>query len=550
MLKLEDLDLNSIADTRLREGLVRLLNLIEELSCTVREQADEIQRLRDENNRLKGEQGKPEIKPNTRAPKKDLSSEQERHQPKEHHRRSKQGTIPIDRDELRRIDPAILPPDATFQGYKEVVTQDLVFRTDNVRFLQEVYHAASTGQTYVAPLPAGYAGEFGPGIKSLIIVWYFACQMSEPKIRELCEHGGVQISDGQVSNLLIKKQDAFHAESDAVYTAGLRSSPWQQIDDTITRVNGHNAHCHLVCNPLYTAYRTTDSKDRLSVIDVLRNGRSRIFLLNAEALGYLERVGLSNVMHKRLSQLPRDQVLSEASLHTLLDTHLPTLGPQQRTWILEAMLVAAYHAEVGSPVVRLLLCDDAPQFKWITDALALCWIHDGRHYKKLEPVLAPHRAALEGFLKDYWAFYHQLLTYRQAPTEHERARLECAFDSLFAFRSAYWALNDRIDKTRAKKAELLQVLEHPELPLHNNEAELGARMRVRKRDVSFGPRTPDGVKAWDTFMTLAATAKKLGVSFYSYVHDRILGEQTIPPLADLIAARAADLHLGESWDTS
>ncbi|MFL5800975.1 MAG: hypothetical protein ACJ8CR_04460 [Roseiflexaceae bacterium] len=128
--------------------------------------------------------------------------------------------------------------------------------------------------------------------------------------------------------------------------------------------------------------------------------------------------------------------------------------------------------------------------------------------------------------------------------------MEGAFDSLCATRTEYWALNDRLAKTRAKKVELLQVLDHPELPLHNNEAELGARMRVRKRDVSFGPRTQDGVKAWDTFMTLAATAKKLGVSFYTYVHDRLSGEQSVAALADLIGARAAELHLGESWDTA
>jgi hypothetical protein len=400
---LEDLDLSGIADDRLREGWVRLLNRIEERSTTVREQADEIQRLRHENNRLKGEQGKPDLKPNTPAPKKDHSSEQERHQPQEHQRCSKQGTIPIDRDEVRRIDPASLPSDAAFQGYREVVIQALVFRTDNVRFLQEVYHADSTGQTYLARLPAGYAGEFGPAIKALISVWSFACQMSEPKIRELCAHGGVQISDGQVANLLIKKQDQFHAESDAVYAAGLRSSPWQQIDDTSSRVTGHNAHCQLVCTPLSTAYRTRESKDRLSVIDVLRNGRPRIFLLNAEALGYLERVGLSQVMRQRLTHLPHNQVLDETQLHALLDAHLPTLGPPQRSWLLEATMVAAYHGEAGCPVVRLLVCDDAPQFTWITDDLALCWIHDGRHYNKREPVLAPHRAAVDAFLKDYWA---------------------------------------------------------------------------------------------------------------------------------------------------
>ncbi|MFL5800973.1 MAG: hypothetical protein ACJ8CR_04450 [Roseiflexaceae bacterium] len=253
MIELAELDLSSIADERLREGFLRLLNLVEELSTTVRQQAEEIQRLRDQNNRLKREHGKPAILPNTPPAKKDHSSEQERRQPKQHHRRSKQGTIAIDRDELCRLDPATLPPAAAFQGYQEVVIQDLVLRTDNVRFLQEVYHAASSGQTYLAPLPAGYTGEFGPGIKALIIVWYFACQMSEPKIRELCGHAGVVISDGQVANLLIKKQDQFHAESDAVYAAGLRSSPWQQIDDTATRVNGQNQHCHLICNPLYSA---------------------------------------------------------------------------------------------------------------------------------------------------------------------------------------------------------------------------------------------------------------------------------------------------------
>ena len=77
---------------------------------------------------------------------------------------------------------------------------------------------------------------------------------------------------------------------------------------------------------------------------------------------------------------------------------------------------------------------------------------------------------------------------------------------------------------------MLMVLTHPEIPLHNNPAELGARQRVRKRDVSFGPRTAEGTNAWDTFMTLAATARKLGVSFYAYVHDRITTTNQLPRL--------------------
>ena len=73
---------------------------------------------------------------------------------------------------------------------------------------------------------------------------------------------------------------------------------------------------------------------------------------------------------------------------------------------------------------------------------------------------------------------------------------------------------------------------------------------MRKRDVSFGPRVPDGTRAWDTFQTLAATATKLGVSFYAYVHDRIAKRDRMPGLDTVIAARAKELNLGASWASS
>src|SRR4029077_11419630 len=133
--------------------------------------------------------------------------------------------------------------------------------------------------------------QFGPGIKSLALVFYYGAQMSEPKVVELLRSVGVRISDGQMSNLLIKDQAAFHAEKDALYEAGLASSPWQHLDDTSTRVNGQNGYCHIVCNPLYTAYFTTTAKDRLTVIDVLTNHRPRRFVVNAEALRCIEAGG-------------------------------------------------------------------------------------------------------------------------------------------------------------------------------------------------------------------------------------------------------------------
>ncbi|MCP4557310.1 MAG: transposase [Herbaspirillum sp.] len=525
---------------------MRLLNIIEEQAAGWRAAQEEIQRLRDEINRLKGEQGKPKFKPK-KKPKTELSSERERRKPVERKRRRKRDTIAIDREKIVKVDRDSLPADAEFKGYTEVVVQDVEVKTDNILFRKEKFYSASEGKTYLAELPAGYRGGYGPGVRTWALVLYFGSQMTEPKIAAWFEQAGIQISSGEVSNLLIKGQTRFHEEEAAVYEAGLGSSPWQHLDDTGTPVDGKGHYCHIMTNPFYTHFMTTASKNRLSVLDVLRNGAPRRFRLNAEALGYMEGAGVSGKVRQKLGALPQDQDLDEATLQALLDTHVSGLGKQSRKWVLDAMAVAAYHAQTDFPVVQLLVCDDAGQYTWVTEELALCWVHEGRHYKRLTPVVPLHRQELEAFQEAFWKYYDDLLAYRQQPTPQERARLDARFDALFSRTTGYAALDDRIAKTRVKKDSLLKVLTHPEIPLHNNPAELGARQRVRKRVISFGPRVTDGVKAWDTFMSLVATTRQLGVNFYDYIYDRITEAGHIPPLASIIAERAQELDLGASW---
>lgn len=543
---LENIDLSAILEDKTRELVKRLLNFIEQLSRRLRETQAENQRLRDEVNRLKGEQGKPEIKGNVERPK-DHSSEKERHKGRKRQAKKKQANIVIDREEVLKVDQSVLPEDAVFKGYEENVVQDILLQTDNVRFLKEKYYSPSLGCTYLADIPVGYAGQFGPGIKALVLAFYHGGLMTEPKIIEFLENVGIQISKGTLSNLLVKGHEDFHAEKEAVYAAGLASSSYQHIDDTPTRVDGQNHSCHVVCNPLYTVYVTKPNKDRLSVLDILRQGRKREYLLNAEALAYLAEMPFSKATRCILEDWRSEAVMEEETFLHELDTRLPILNKQHRGAVLSAAAVAAYHAERGVSIVQTLVCDDAPQFKWLTHWLALCWVHEGRHYKKLEPVVSVHQNLLKDFLTRFWAYYAQLLEYRRRPTAQAALRLEAEFEALFDTPSGYVKLDKRMAATRSHKDALLLVLQFPELPLHNNPAELGARRRVRKRDVSFGPRTEDGKQAWDTFMTLAATTKKLNVSFYEYVRDRILKKNTIPPLPELITKAADKLMLGKSY---
>ncbi|MBA3689778.1 MAG: transposase [Chloroflexi bacterium] len=542
------LDLASMADVGTRQAIVALLSLVEELVAENQALRTELAQVKDELTRLKGGQGRPKIPPGKSAGgSTDYSSEQERRTaPKPWQKRGKQDRVQIDRTERVAVDPATLPADAVLKGYETVVVQDLVLRTDTVAFEQEVWYSPSEQRSYRAQRPAGYEGTFGPHLRTLVLTLAYSGGMSETKIHELVEDHGIVISAGTVSNLLTESRTAFTTEARAVLKAGLASTPYQHLDDTSTRVDGKGQYCQILCNPLYTAYQTTPGKDRLTVIDVLRGGRPRAYRFDQEADRHLVFLGLSTAARARLAVIPREQELDEATLTALVAAPALKLGPRQQQQVREALAVAAYLADPAWPVVRTLVCDDAPQFRAITEEVALCWIHEGRHFKKLTPYLPQHQAALADILKQFWAYYRELLAYREHPTTQDRLRLDAHFDRLFGTPTGYQALDDRLALTRDKKPELLLVLTHPELPLHNNPAELGARQRVRKRDVSFGPRSPAGSAAWDTFMTLAATARKLGLDFAAYLRDRFTKAGQIPPLADLITARAPQLALGSA----
>lgn len=542
----ESIDPNTIEDETLRQAFLSMMNLVESLSAKVQEQAEEIQRLRDENNRLKGEQGKPKIKAN--KPVSNLSSEKERRESKPRRKESKQAAIRIDRVEIVKIDHQRLPQDAKFKGYEEAVVQDMEIRLQNIKFRKEKYYSPSHRRTYQADLPAGYEGQFGPRVKAWVLALYYESGMSEPKILELLHTVGMQISAGQLSDMLIKDQEPFHAESTQVLQAGLESSPWQHLDSTATRVNGRNEHCHVLCNPFYTAYCTLPTKDRMAMLRVLLGGTYPIFRWNELTLNLLKQLGVAAKWCKKLTELlPCEQDWQENQLDQWLDQHLPRLGPQLRKLIKDAFAIAAYRTQIFWPVVQLLVCDDAPQFNWLTIELALCWIHEFRHYKKLTPHIPYHRQILDAFSESFWELYRKLLAYRQDPNQKDADALKTQFEQLFGQTTGYELLDERKALTLAKKEPLLSVLSHPEILLHNNPAELGARQRVRKRDVSLQARTQDGIRAWDTFQTLVGTARKLGINCYQYFFDRITQMNRLPSLANLIEQRSQVVPLGASW---
>ncbi|VAW36233.1 hypothetical protein MNBD_GAMMA01-1047, partial [hydrothermal vent metagenome] len=419
------------------------------------------------------EQGKPDIKANTKKKQGNHSSENERKnknagcdkddngnkdKKQKRKRQSKVSKIKVDRDEVCPIDKSILPADAVFKGYSDSIIQDIKIITDNVRYRREVYYSASSNKSYYGDLPTEVAGhgEYGVGIRSLLPLFKSECHLSEKSILSFFHNFGIIISPAYISNQWTKGYDFLHQEKSDIYQSGLKNGSYHQIDDTAARVKGKNHHTHIICNSSFSAFFTTARKDRLTVLDIFKNFSPREFVYNSTAINILKSFKLSRKMRKALDRTLKDKnKYDEASFEQILDAMPLKVGPNQRTRIKEACAIAAYWQQTDIPIIKRLICDDAPQFKQLTKYLGLCWIHDGRHYKKLTPIFKCHQQALDDFIKRYWDYYHQLLDYTKAPNPCQSIRLAKEFDDLFNTHTDYEQLNNRIAKTLAKREELL-----------------------------------------------------------------------------------------------
>jgi len=362
-----------------------------------------------------------------------------------------------------------------------VIIQNIVFETDTVRYRLERLHSESEGKFYEASLPEALQKQrYGSELQAFVIMLYFELRVTEEKILNLLQSAGIVVSAGQISNISIEKHlDLFAEERKQVLRAGLQTTSYHHIDDTGARVNGVNHYFSTLCNSFYSSFFTHRRKNHDTVAGLLS-------LLEEQTEG-------SNAKQKQLGDY-----------------------------------------------VSILICDDAPQFHNQTEHRGLCWIHEERHFKKLRPFFQVHQKLVDDFRSEIWDYYHRLEAYATAPTKELKQELSADFDELFSRTTGYDELDRRIALTHQKKRELLLVLDFPEVPLDNNEAERTLREYVIKRKISNGTPTEDGTKAWEVFLSLLDTCRKNDVSFYDYLCDRISKFYEMPSLASIVPARARD----------
>ena len=517
-------DPDTLSPAELKALVVELLAKVAELERTVAAQREEIAR-------LKGLKGRPPIKPSgmeqASEPKPPCASEARRRRGKVVPR------VPVEERVLR----ATVPPGSQFRGYQDYLVQDLVLRTEAVRYRRERW-LTSEGQLIVAPLPGGVEGHFGPELRRYVLARYHQGQTTVPRLVAQLRAVGIAISKRQVMRLLIGEQQPFLDESQEVLRAGLESAGWITVDDTGARHKAVNGVCTQIGNDHFAWFGSTASKSRLNFLELLRAGHTD-YVVNAEALAYMREHALAGSVIARLEGHPQ-RVFPD---RTAWAAHLERLGitaqrvtPDPVRLATEGALWGAIKAH-GLLPETVIVSDDAGQFA--LGEHALCWVHAERLVHKLDTFTDQQRATQAYMRELIWWFYADLKAYRREPNRRRRAELRTRFDRIFRRRTGFVVLDRLLERLYANKAELLQVLDHPEIPLHTNGSENDIRAQVTRRKVSGGTRSDMGRDCRDAFLGLAKTCAKLGLSFWDYLGDRlgIPGQRVIPYLPDLVRGR-------------
>lgn len=496
----------------------------------------EVQALKDEVARLKGLPPRPKFKGKPSGMEKATSPGPGGEGRSKRRRGAKRDQLTVTGEVVLK---ALVPAGSRFLGYEDILVQDLKIQVQTVRYRKERW-AGPCGERIVAALPAGILGGYGPELRRFIAAGHFQGQMTTERLTALLTGMGMAISKRQVVRLLSQGLEGLIAEDQAVLRAGLETAPWITVDDTGHRHAGKDGVVTQIGDDRFAVFRSGPSKSRRAFLALLRAGHED-FVVNGQALDYMRGRDLTGAV---IAQLAAHPTRSFADQDAWL-AHLRTLGVDQLRGLPDPIKIATEGALWGAIKAHGLLSDTvvvsdgAGQFRLADHAL--CWVHAERLVHKLSPTNPAHRKAVDLARTLIWWFYRDLKLYKTDPDPKRARALRARFERIFTRKSGYVLLDRLLARLHQRKAELLRVLDRPEIPLHTNGSENDIRSWVTKRKISGGTVSDAGKTARDTMLGLLKTCAKLRISFYRYLGDRfaVPGAPHVPSLPHLVRIAAA-----------
>ena len=513
----------------------QLVAMVHRLVEENQEQSERLQQMRDEIAVLKGQKARPKFKASKMdeqtEPDKDKAEGDDDGTKKKRPgsgKCSKTAKLTIHHEQVIQPEEAI-PDTARFKGYRDVVVQGLEMAANNTRYRLAVWQTVE-GKLLTGKMPAGLEGHhFDPVLRGYILYQHHHCHVTQPLLAEQLEEWGIQISTGQIDALLSGGQDEFHDEKNSILVAGLEVSRSITVDDSGARHQGKNGYVTQIGNERFAWFGSTGSKSRINFLELLHAG-SLQYQFGDEAREYLQEQGLSVAVRQALQSQPPVNIATRAQWAAYLDD-LDITDERHVRLITEGALLGGLVQKGFNPDLAII-SDGAGQFAILRHGL--CWIHAERLIHKLIPANDLQRQAVAYVRDQVWSLYADLKAYKARPEAARIPEFESRFTAIFTQRTVYATLDQLLKRLHRHKDELLLVLQRPDIPIHTNGSETDIRDFVKKRKVSGGTKSDLGRQCRDTFASLKKTCRKLGISFWQYLLDRLSLINAIPPLPTLI----------------
>ncbi len=514
--------------SKLEKKMKELAHVAIDGRIKISELEEKIRQLDDENRRLKGEKPKPNIKATNT---KDLNPPTK----KNHQKKSKKADLEIDETRIVDVDKDELPKDAKFTGTREITIQEMIIKRHNLQFVINRYWSNELGKIIEGEIPLEFKGsQFGPTLRSFIIYEYYKNRVPHKKIMSMLSDWGIEISAGTINGILNEPNKIFAEDLDSARSSALKKCSQIHIDDSGAKFNGRNYHTFVVSNKFYTSYTTGPEKNRWSAVGAILGGRQQ-FLINQDAVTFIAQRLKKPQLTNFFSRIKSETFYNREELEKIFeDPVFNDLEKRQFDFIRTGCAVGAMKSKTLGPPVNFIISDDAPNFVSLVKNHQLCWVHEIRKYKLCEVFKRIESETLEKLVSEWRSFYKLLLDFKNNQTRDLRMKIRSEFNRICSIKTLVKPLDEQLQRTMENKEGLLLVLKYPQLPLHNNQAEGDIRERVIKRKISLQNRSHEGMKAWDLMLSLASTCRKINLSFWRYLEDRISMKESIPYLGKLV----------------
>jgi len=425
------------------------------------------------------------------------------------------------------IAPENIPKGSRYKGFQPFTVQEVNIIAKEITYKLEVWETPA-GEVLHGKLPVELQGQhYGPTLRALETNLY-AQGMTQPAIHEFLNGIGIDISTGQVNNILLNESEGYSKTSEAILSVGLEEAPYIRTDDTGEKHQHKSSYCTHIGGQYFAYYTTSFSKSRENFLQILLQGKEG-YHINEAMIWHLFQSGVKDDVLNLFEKLKGKTYKSKKGMNRLLN-ELGLDAKKTRQQCIEAGLVGFVSCTILKSG-QILLSDRAGQFALFDHAG--CWVHMERPLRKIICTSPEIEQQLSGVRDAIWTLYRTLQ--EAALTQVGKEAVHQLYDNLVKMKTDSPEINAVIGNFCTYRDELLKALDHPGLPLHNNDSERDIRPVAKRRNISGSTKNERGRKFRDGLMSIKQTCFRIGYNFWEYLQRWHRGDP--PDLSELVRSR-------------